>query len=166
MIRVTDPNIIGVNDFGSFYDTTSQTGGAVKAMKINTTDFASGVSIVNDDSGNPTRITFSRLGKYNLAFSAQIVNSGGQSADIYLWLRHQGVDVPDSATVVSVGNNSPKLVAAWNFFLDVNTSPQYFELMWYTSSSNVSIAYIADASTPADVPAVPSLIVTANRVGF
>ena len=147
-------------DYGSFYDTTSQPGGSIRAFTLNTTDFASGVSIVSG-----SQITFTRLGKYNIAFSAQIVKTGGASTNIYIWLRHNGIDVPDSATVLEMGNNNQYLVAAWNFFVDVNTNTQQFQLMWYTPSANVSIAAIADASTPAGVPGVPSIILTVNQIG-
>lgn len=146
--------------YGSFYDTTNQAGGSIRPFTLNTTDFAQGVSIVSG-----SQITFTTIGKFNLAFSAQFVKTGGTKTYIYIWLRHNGVDVPNSATALEMGNNNDYLVAAWNFFLDVNTNPQQFELMWYTDSIYISIGTIPDASTPVGVPGVPSLIVTANQVG-
>lgn len=153
------PGAVG-GKYGSFYDTTNQAGGSIRPFTLNTTDFSDGVSIQNS-----SEITFTTLGKYNLAFSAQLIKTGGTATNIYIWLRHNGVDVPDSATVLEMGNNSNYLVAAWNFFINVNSNPQQFELMWYTPSANVSIGTIPDSSTPAGVPGVPSLIVTVNQVG-
>jgi hypothetical protein len=132
---------------------------------LNTTDFADGVSIANNTLGNPTRITTTKIGKYNIAFSAQLHLSSGTSADVYFWMRHQEVDVPESATVISLGNNARKTVAAWNFFVEATTSPQYWEIMWYTTSTNVALDHFDDATTPVGVPAVPSLILTVNQVG-
>jgi hypothetical protein len=146
--------------YGSFYDTTNQPGGSIRPFTLNTTDFSDGVSIVGG-----SEITFTTLGKYNIAFSAQIIKTGGTATNIWIWLRHNGVDVPDSATVLEMGNNNLYLVAAWNFFIDVDTSPQQFELMWYTPSTHVSIGAISDANTPAGVPGVPSIILTVNKVG-
>ena len=146
--------------YGSFYDTTDQTGGSIKAFTLNTTDFANGVSIASN-----SQITFTELGKFNIAFSAQFIKTGGTSTNIWIWLRKQGSNVADSATVLEMGNNNNYLVAAWNFFVDVNTTPEYFELMWYTPSTNVSIGAILDSGTPVDVPAVPSIILTVNQVG-
>lgn len=154
------PGSNGLQYYGSFYDTTDQQGGSIKAFTLNTTDFASGISIQNN-----SEITFTTLGKFNIAFSAQLVKTGGTATNIYFWLRHNGIDVPDSATVLEMGNNNTYLVAAWNYFVNVNTNPQQFELMWYTSSTNVSIETIPDASTPAGVPGVPSIILTVNQVG-
>ena len=157
---LTEADINALKHYGSFFDTTSQNGGSIRAFTLNTTDFANGISIVNN-----SEITFTALGKYNLAFSAQLIKTGGASTNIWIWLRHNGVDVPDSATVLEMGNNNQYLVAAWNFFIDVNTNPQHFELMWYTPSADVSIGAITDVVTPVGVPAVPSIILTVNQVG-
>lgn len=146
--------------YGSFFDTTNQAGGSIRPFTLNTTDFSNGVSIQNS-----SEITFTHLGKFNIAFSAQLIKTGGTKTYIWFWLRHNNVDVPDSATVVEMGNNNDYLVAAWNFFINVNSNPQQFQLMWYTPSGNVSIGAIADVDTPAGVPAVPSIILTVNQVG-
>ena len=153
------PGAVG-GKYGSFYDTTDQAGGTIKAFTLNNIDFANGVTIANN-----SEITFTTLGKYNIAFSAQLIKTGGSTTNIWIWLRHQGVDIPNSATVVEMGNNNNYLVAAWNFFVTVNTEPQYFELMWYTPSTSVSIGTIPDAATPVGVPGVPSIILTVNQVG-
>lgn len=146
--------------YGSFFSTQDFTGGSIQALTLNNTDFASGISIVSG-----SQITFTSLGKYNLQFSLQLYKSGGTGTNIYIWLSHNGVAVPDTATVLQMGNNDNYKVAAWNFFLDVNTNPQYFELMWYTPSGNVSIETLTDAETPAGVPGVPSIILTVNQIG-
>jgi len=127
---------------------------------LNSTDFSDGVSIVSG-----SEITFTTLGKYNIAFSAQVIKTSGTSTNIWIWLRHNGVDVPNSATVLEMGNNNTYLVAAWNFFINVNSSPQQFQLMWYTPSANISIGAISDVNTPVGVPGVPSIILTVNQVG-
>jgi hypothetical protein len=105
------------------------------------------------------------LGIYNIAFSAQLQKTGGSSAEIYIWLRHNGVDVPDTATIIHMANNTTYSVAAWNFFVDCNTLPQDFQLMWYTASTSVSIGAVTDAVTPVGVPSIPSIILTVNKVG-
>jgi hypothetical protein len=150
----------GFGKYGSFYDTTNQTGGSIRPFTLNSTDFSDGVSIVSG-----SEITFTTLGKYNIAFSAQVIKTGGTSTNIWIWLRHNGVDVPNSATVLEMGNNNTYLVAAWNFFINVNSSPQQFQLMWYTPSANISIGAISDVNTPVGVPGVPSIILTVNQVG-
>lgn len=156
----TIPPVGGLGKYGSFFSTQDFTGGAIDALTFNNTDFSDGVSIANG-----SEITFTTLGKYNIQFSAQLYKTGGTATNIYIWLSHNGITVPDSATIIEMGNNTQYTVAAWNFFANVNTSPQYFEIMWYTSSDKVSIEALTDAQTPVGVPAVPSIILTVNQVG-
>lgn len=141
------------------YSTDDFTGGSIQAFTYNNVDFANGISI-----NNGSEITFAKLAKFNIQFSAQIYKSGGTGTNIYIWLRHNGVDEPNTATVLQMGNNDNYKVAAWNFFVDADTVPQTFEIMWYTSSNNVSIETLTDAQTPAGVPGVPSIILTVNEI--
>ena len=141
--------------YGSFYDTTDQTAAAANtsyAITFNTTDLSAGVYL-----GTPTsRGYVDRVGAYNFQFSLQFVSSNANEHLIYVWPRINGVDVTQSATKVSLKGNS--VVAAWNFVLKMNTG-DYFELMWATDSTDISIQ--ADAAT-AFCPAIPSAILTVS----
>ena len=147
--------------FGSFYDTTNQVGGSIKAMTFNSSDLAAnnGVSIANG-----SEIVFPVRGTYNLAFSAEIQKTGGSSENIYIWLRANGVDVPETATLVQMANNTSHLVAAWNFFYYNQTPGDYCEIMWYAATTNVELKAI-NSGLPVGVPNVPSIILTVNQVG-
>lgn len=150
--------------YGSFYDTTNQTvaSGGVAAFKYNTSIEHDGVDITNNLSGNPTRITFEHAGTYNIQFSAQLQRlSGGSSKQVVIWLRLNGVDVPHSATHITVQANATYLLAAWNFFQAV-TAGQYVEIMW---TQDDAIDIVADAAnTVVPYPATPSIILTVNKI--
>ena len=150
---------------GSFYSVVSQTLAANTegAMRFEVTDLSQGVTIANNLSGHPTRITMSNLGVYNIQFSAQLHNNGGGGAGqtLDIWLAHTGNPMPDTNTRIVVPSNAPYVVAAWNFFVTANTAPQYFELMWKTDNANIGIDTIAASGT---VPRVPSIILTVNQV--
>ena len=151
---------------GSFYDTTTQTvaSGGIAAMKLNTTDVSAtdGISITNNLSGHPTRITVTKDGVYDIKFSAQLERlSGGVSKQAVVWLRKNGTDVPDSATHVAVQANANFLVIAWNFFIQLDAS-EYCELMW-TQDDAIEIKY-EPANIIVPYPATPSVIVTINEI--
>jgi hypothetical protein len=132
-------------------------------MKLNSTDTSttSGFSITNDTLGRPTRITSTVTGVYNVQFSAQLhKTSGGGPTQIYIWFRVNNVDIPNSATVLSLANNGDLLVAAWNFFTPL-TAGQYVEIMWRASSSNIELQR---NTTIPSVPGIPSVIATIERV--
>jgi len=154
-----------VPSYGSFYDTTTQTtvGNENLAMKFNTTDTSStsGFSITNDTLGRPTRITSTVTGIYNVQFSAQLhKTSTGPAQQVYIWFRVNNVDIPNSATVLTLANNGDFLVAAWNFYTPL-TAGQYVEIMWRATASNIELQR---NTTIPSVPGIPSVIATIEKV--
>ena len=144
---------------GSFLDLTTQTvtSGAIAAVRLGTTIFSNGVSISNN-----SRINVAYTGIYNLQFSLQLRRTtGGGSKQVSIWIRVNGVDVPDSATHVTFQSSSDYLVPAWNFFVDM-TAGQYVELMWTQDDSIVLTYEVVDLIVPH--PAVPSVIITMNKI--
>jgi hypothetical protein len=147
---------------GSFYDVQDQTGTAnsIQAMKLRQTDFSSGVSI---GGANNTQITIANAGIYNIAFSAQLhqTNSSGTTN---IWLNKNGTPMANTNTKVAITSNNPYYVAAWNLFVDADAD-DYFELMWSSDSANTVIEHEAETgSGPTLNPAVPSVIVTVNKI--
>lgn len=141
--------------YGSFYDTTTQTAAAINtaySMTFNTTDLSVGVT-----RGSPTsRIYVDRPNVYNIQFSAQLDKTTGGVGLIYIWLRKNGTDVPDSTTQVRIQGNNAETVAAWNFLLQMNAG-DYFELMWEVDDTSVQI--LTEAASAVH-PAIPSIILT------
>lgn len=150
--------------YGSFYDNSDQAAGAANtayALEFNTTAEANGVSIANDGSGNPTRITFTYAGTYNVQFSAQFAHSGGSDADVDLWLAKNGTNVDDTNSKFTI-KGGHESVQAWNFIQTVDAS-DYLELKWSSTDTGVSVEAFATGTTPTR-PAVPSTILTVTPV--
>jgi hypothetical protein len=150
-------------NYASYYDTTEQTvtSGQVAAMKFNTVDISSGITVQNDGSGNPTLITIPTDGIYDIQFSAQAERQqGGGQKTLIIWLRKNGVDVPYTATFIGFVSNGIEQVAAWNYFIDAQAGDEY-QLMW---SQDDDISLIVLPAT-AIHPEVPSVILTVNQVG-
>jgi len=161
----------GLGASASFWDTTQQgddgPGGYLAnvayPMLFNSADTANNVGITMTSG---SRITFSSPGVYNIAFSAQISRSqGGSENEVSIWLRKNGVDVPETATDVSLFSNGSRLVAAWNFFAPVtcNGTCDYYQLVWSSDSDNTALLYDPPRDAPLR-PAVPSVILTVNQV--
>jgi hypothetical protein len=152
--------------YGSFYDTTNQTAAAVNtayAIKLNSTDTAatSGISILTDGFGNKTIIKAANAGVYNIQFSAQLRRgSGGTSETVDFWLKKNGTNVPYTNTSVSVQANAGLLVAAWNFFIQMDAGAEA-QLMWATTTTTIDMTYAAGTSLH---PETPSVILTVNKI--
>jgi len=130
-------------------------------MKFNTTEIASGFSIVSG-----SRITAQHTGIYNLQFGAQLDNPSNTNEVVDIWLSVTGSNIPNSNTSVSINKaqagNIGKLVAAWNYMIPLSAS-QYVELKWSSSGGNIILLATGSASNP-DRPATPSVIATITQV--
>jgi hypothetical protein len=148
--------------YGSFYDSSTQINtiaDVARAMTLNTTLTADGVSVVN-----ATRITVAAAGVYNLQFSAQVQKSDQGTDSLDIWLAKNGVNVPNSnSEVVLTGSSTAsRTVPAWNFMIDL-AAGDYLELMWSSPDTNISLLSEIAQSNPSR-PAIPSLIVTVQQV--
>lgn len=153
--------------YGSFYSTQDQSDGVntPNPFTVNNTAEADGISIANDGSGRPSRITFAYAGTYNIQFSAQFHNTGGGGAGntVNIWFRLNGIDVPNSDTKLTVPSNAPYVVAAWNFVQTVSAT-NYLEIMWATDNASIVVEYEPAGTTPFAHPAIPSVIITAQQI--
>jgi hypothetical protein len=165
---------IGVGGYyASFWDQDTQVGSAgVDGMLLGYTGSAYGVSAVKDDgtASTPTSkgswIKFDNAGTYNIAFSAQLQKTGGSGATISIWLQKKNGTVSNldyTNTNVGLGNNSTELVAAWNFFVDVQAGDQ-IRLAWHTTDTAAVIEGKLPVSNGVSIPGIPSVIVTVNQV--
>lgn len=143
----------------SYYDTTTQTNPV--ADTVNLFVFNSVISEFQVTRGVPTSKVFvTNTGLYNFQFSMQLDVIGGGNAAVYIWPRINGVNVPDSASVIVIDGPNAELVPAWNFLLLLKAG-DYFELAWQSSDTDVVAPYIAPTG---NIPGVPSIILTVTWV--
>jgi hypothetical protein len=103
-----------------------------------------------------TRLTVAADGVYNFQFSAQLDKTSSSKKDVWIWARINSVDVPDSATKVTLAGSSAATVAAWNFVYQLSAN-DYFELMWATDDVD---CYMPSEPASAFVPSIPAIIMT------
>jgi DNA gyrase/topoisomerase IV subunit A len=159
-VTINSGNIVGIvtGYYGSFYDTTTQNAVGINTYQpvtINTTDISNQVSIANS-----SHIVVANSGIYNIQFSLQIDKSQGSQAYVYIWLKKNGTDIPNSASEVSVQGTTAETIAAWNFVVSAAAN-DYYELMWSSSDEHIQIKARAINGV---VPAIPSIILTVVSV--
>lgn len=137
------------------------------AISFDTVLISRGLTLVNG-----TKITCRRKAIIDLQFSFVFSNADNSSEhDVSVWLVKNG-DVSvngglaDTNTDLTIpkphSGTQGKVVAAWNFFLEVMPG-DYFEVYFSAPSNQVKLEYTATQTTPAR-PAMPSAIVTVNEV--
>lgn len=140
---------------GAFQSNVTQTGSAnvSQSMQLETTDVSYGVSVVNS-----SQMLVANKGVYDIEFSTQVLSSTGADS-VYIWLKKNGVNVPTTATEITLANNEA-LVAAWNFVTECN-SGDYYELCWQNTNGN---AQLKSQIASGNIPGIPAVIVTITQV--
>jgi len=147
--------------WGSFWSSTTQTiatANAIAPATFNNYDPSNNSIVLQNNS--QIRVLFS--GVYNIQFSAQVLASTGTGTETTIWLRKNGVDVPDTAGTISTHANSNKQLPAWNYVLQLAIN-DYIELVWSANNSSVSIVATGASTSPVH-PAIPSFILTATQI--
>lgn len=148
----------------SAQSTTDQTGSTTvaTAVKLETTDFNAGITVANNGSGNPTRITYAAAGTYMLAPSIQFKNTDSSDHDATIWFRKNGTDIANSATLINVPKASDGGSSFFQivFYVQV-TAGQYVEIMWLPENVGVTLDYLTAGAV---APAIPSVILASERI--
>lgn len=153
--------------YAAFSDITDQTGSTTAAtpVKFGTTEVAgSGITMVTDGA-NLTRLTFAAAGTYAVMPNLQFTNSDAADHDVTIWLALDGVNVVRSATKMSV----PKVGDGGSAFFQIVfyitvTANQYVQVLWLPENVAVTLDHTAAVTGPPAVPAIPSAIISAERI--
>ena len=155
--------------YGSFYDTTTQstTGvGVTTKISLGTTALTNGFHIENG-----TRIVAENAGIYDTQFSFQLDKSAGATGHVWIWLSKNGVDLPETNSVVATQGTNAEVVPAWNFIVDM-IAGDYIEYKWMSDDANiqilstngVGITSVGNPPVSVNIPAIPSAIVSIQQI--
>jgi hypothetical protein len=147
--------------FASFASDQTQTHTAIntpKTITFNTNIITSGFTTINGGGV----IKALNAGLYNFKFSLQVESSNASAKNFWIWIRHNGVDVPLSARKSSISGSGTLLVPSWNYQVSMLANDT-FELMWAVDS--VDIRLHAPAST-AFCPSTPSATLAVSQVNL
>ena len=143
-------------------DTTTQAiadTDAAQVIKLNTNAHLSGIT--HSTSVNPSRIYVDTAGEHMFFISAVVDLSVGTNQTLNVWFRHNGDDIANSNTLVTVSGTSRQVLAV---MLEVHMAANdYVEVVMAGTSTAVQIEAIG-AQTEPTIPACPSIIVTVVKV--
>lgn len=141
---------------GSFYSTNTQSVAAANIVTLityDTTSVSNGVSL-----GSPaSQIVVSKTGLYEFNYSAQLDKSGGGTDFVDIWLKKNGVDVPDSASQFAVNGTQGEVVPFVNYYIQLNAG-DYIEVAFASPDPTMTVAYFPSQALPYPRPAIPSII--------
>jgi hypothetical protein len=145
--------------YGQFYDTTTQTAALTNTaypITFNNTDISDGVRL---RSPSTSEVEVDTEGLYNFQVSIQLDCTGGSNREVWVWVRKNGADIPNSAFYVTIQNNNSELLQAFNLFANMKAG-DYVQFMWAVGNTDAQLATFAAS---AFAPAVPSIILTVSN---
>lgn len=152
------------NDYGSFYDTTKQNSSVATAnpIKFNFTNFANNITITNNTSGIPTRITTNNAGIYNIKYTLQFIKSDATNDEISVWIRRNSSAYANTNNTYTILGAGIKNTITNSFFVELGDN-DYVEI--YFSLKNIS-TILAGSNTQMSPsrPATPAAMVLVQRI--
>lgn len=150
--------------YGSFYNTGVHSATANTPTAVT---YDSSANTRHTSIGTPTsRIVFDADGLTTITFSLQLSNSSATADDVYVWLRKNGVDVPYTASAITVpgkhGSVDGTAILTVNFH-ETYGPGDYLELYWLTVNGTTTLATIPASVSPA-IPASPSVVLTVSQI--
>jgi hypothetical protein len=153
--------------YAAFSDVTDQTGSTTvpAPVKFGTSEVVgAGITMVTDGA-DLTRLTFAAAGTYAVMPNLQLTNSDSSDHDVTIWFALDGTNIARSAARVTV----PKAADGGNAFFQIVfyatvTAGQYIQVYWLPENVAVTIDHTAAGAGPPAIPAIPSAIISAERI--
>ena len=168
--------------YGSFYSSVTQfmggfttASGSVShtplrynAVAFKSADVLCSTSLITNQgqASGDSRIYLQTAGVYTLNYSIQLddLQNSNQAVKANMWLRINGQNVADSGSVQSVIGKDGEAIPFCEYINAFN-SGDYFEIVWFSTNSNVVAASFQTTSIDPSVTVnVPSVITNVYRI--
>lgn len=142
-------------------DQTATSANVAYAVSFDTaSSWNTGITIASS-----TNITMAAAGVYLCSMNFQFKNTDTSNHAVTVWYQLNGTNVANSASTISVPKTTDGGVTVFELtFQEQVTAGQYLTLYWATPNTAVSVDYTAASAGPPSVPAIPSIIFTAERI--
>jgi len=159
---VTTLNGRNLFSYGNFYNTATQTLGAINtATRIQMNTSANNNLITLDTTTNIGRLTFTNAGVYQVSWSAYLLHGSGGAAKSCIWIRLNGTDVAGSGKTENNDSQLNETNLASTSLVNVGAGG-FIEFFWASDSVNVPLTAV---SAVAPFPATPSFACSIQIVG-
>ena len=160
----------GAAPYGTFSSMTNvYQGGTTTNLGVVSTATPIKLEITEDANGpytDPTdrsKIYVNETADYFFEFSGQAAKGGGASAQIDLWIRKNGVDIPRSNSRYTLQGNPNEVLVTVAFILDLKAG-DYVQVMFSSASADAHLVAYSGLTVPTR-PDIPSIIATINAIG-
>ena len=153
------PTITQMQYYGVFAKTADTTPAAINTaypITFDTTRLSNGVVI----GGTASQLIVPESGLYQFVATLQFISNSAVDKTIWVWYRKNGVDIPDSARLLTVSINGAYTPLTLNEAVSLNAN-EYVELVYAANNVNVRIEALA---ATAFAPSAPAVVLEVNQV--
>ena len=153
------------NYFGSFYDTSRQLTAinTATAVKIFFQHLANKINVVANSAGNPTRITVSEAGVYQLNYSLQFIKSDIGTDELNIWIRRNSSAYPNTNNLYTLLGNNVRNIITGMHYIELGSN-DYVELFYSIKNINSVLAGTVATTVTPSRPATPSAIISIHAI--
>lgn len=153
------PTITQMQYYGVFAKTADTTPAAIDTaypITFDTTRLSNGVVI----GGTTSQLIVPESGLYQCVATLQFISNSAVDKTIWVWFRKNGVDIANSARLVTVSVNGAYTPLSLNEAVSLNAL-DYVELVYAASNVNVRIDAVP---ATAFAPSAPAVVIEVNQV--
>lgn len=100
-----------------------------------------------------TRVRVRQAGIYRLSYSIQLLQTVGGNHNVEMWIRLNGVNVPDSSSRVRLKGNQDEQTPYCDYILRL-IPEDYVEVMFYSTEPSVTAETYAGIGIYPDIPSI------------
>ena len=147
--------------YGIFYDSTKQitTVSTATAVKINFQQLANKINITNNNVGNPTRITVSDMGVFQINYQLQFLKPDAGMDEVNIWIRRNGSAYANTNSTYTIQGGGVKNIFTGNYAIELGTN-DYIELFFSVKNINTILYGSQATSVTPSRPATPSAYIS------
>ena len=136
--------IPGDSYYGKFYSSANQTNPV-----INTANLISfpNTTLSNGLTTSGTDITFVNAGVYTVTYEVQAEITTGGGGDIDIWVDIDGVDLPDSNSIVTIAGGGNRTIINRSFLVSL-TAGQVVRVLWSSPIANMRLTAVGTQVGP------------------
>lgn len=139
--------------------TTTATSTGYPVLFDTSVDADSGITLLTGTGYQVSGFTVTSSGDYLVTVSAIIDQTTGTNASYEIWFQKNNVDITASNTRVTNDTATAEQVLSVPFIIDLLAGDK-FGFKWYCTTSSGYLKYTAAGTRPA----VPSIIITVNKI--
>jgi hypothetical protein len=164
--RINALNLVPIKkSYALLFDTSKQTTSiaTATAIKFNFVQAANKVSVINNTAGNPTKITVTDTGLYQVNFNLQFIKPDINSDEVNVWIRKNNGGYLNTTLTYQIQGSSIKNNINGVYFLELNAS-DYIELFYSIKNSNSNLTGSLPSTTTPSKPATPSAMLSIHAI--